>query len=203
MTTDGRNSLQQRNAKLGEAARLLVTPKPFTSPFLVCRQVDEAYKKSVVSHDIRTKFIQLWPYYLLQSAIALPAFLVIVLLIGDPKKMASITAMGATCFIVFAMPKSDSAQTRNVIGGHFTCLLCGALFYFLIPAPYWLEYPLVVGVAIFFMVALDFEHPPAVGTALAVVTSEINLQVFAIIIFSAMVLSQIRYYSRKFLKDLV
>lgn len=131
------------------------------------------------------------------------ALFIIVVLIGDAEKIAIITAMGATCFIVFAMPKSDSAQTRNVVGGHFTGLLCGAVFYFLIPIPYWLEYPLVVGIAIFIMVSLDFEHPPAAGTALAMVTNEIDFQVFAIIVFSALVLSQIRYYCRKFLRDLV
>jgi CBS-domain-containing membrane protein len=111
--------------------------------------------------------------------------------------------MGATSFIVFALPKADSAQTRNVVGGHFVGMLCGAVFYLFIPAPYWLEYPLVVGIAIFLMVALDFEHPPAVGTALAVVFNEINPQIFAIIIVSSIVLSQVRFYSRKFLKDLV
>jgi len=160
-------------------------------------------KNTAQKSDIKTKFIVFWPYYLLQSALASIAFLIIVFLIGDSSKMVVISSMGATSFIVFALPKAYSAQTRNVIGGHFVGMLCGALFYLFIPAPYWLEYPLVVGIAIFLMVALDFEHPPAVGTALAVVINEINLQIFAIIIVSTIVLSQVRFYVRKYLKNLI
>lgn len=160
-------------------------------------------KKAILSNCVIAKIIHLWPYHMLQSIFSAVALLLIILLIGDINKMVAISAMGASCFIVFAMPKAVSAQTRNVVGGHFTGLICGLIFYFFIPLPYWIEYPLAVGIAIFIMVSLDLEHPPAVGTALAVLRSEVDLQVFAIIILSIMILSQIRYYFRKYLKDLV
>jgi CBS-domain-containing membrane protein len=100
------------------------------------------------------------------------------------------------------MPKADSAQTRNVIGGHLVGLACGAIFYFT-TLPYFIEYPLAVGLAVFIMVALDVEHPPAAGTALAVVINEVSLDAFATIMLSAIILSQCRYYLRNFLRDLV
>jgi CBS-domain-containing membrane protein len=53
------------------------------------------------------------------------------------------------------------------------------------------------------MVALDLEHPPSAGTALAVVVSEVSFDVFVAIVISAIVLSQCRYYLRNHLKDLV
>ena len=53
------------------------------------------------------------------------------------------------------------------------------------------------------MVALDVEHPPAVGTALAVVINEVTLNAFIGIMVSSIVLSQCRYYLRGYLKDLI
>ena len=117
-------------------------------------------------------------------------------------KLVTISAMGATAFIVFAMPRTVSAKTKNVIGGHLVGLAAGTIFYFT-GLPYFVEYPLAVGLAILLMVALDVEHPPAAGTALAVVINEVSLDAFITIMLSAVVLSQCRYYLRRYLKDLV
>ena len=150
---------------------------------------------------IKDKFKRLWKYYILQSSLAACVLLILVLILGKDK-MVVISAMGATSFIVFAMPKSVSAQTRHVIGGHLVGLACGTIFYFT-PLSYFVEYPLAVGIAICIMVALDVEHPPAAGTALAVVINEVSPNVFVTIMASALVLSQCRYYLRHYLKDLV
>ncbi|MCH7555890.1 MAG: HPP family protein [Planctomycetes bacterium] len=150
---------------------------------------------------IGEKFKKLWKYYLCQSFLAAVALFIIVLVLGKDK-MVVISAMGATAFIVFAMPTAASAQTRNVIGGHLVGLALGTIFYF-VALPYFLEYPLVVGIAIFIMVALDVEHPPAAGTALAVVMNEVSPDVFVTIMASAVILSQCRYYLRHYLKDLI
>jgi len=151
---------------------------------------------------IKNKFKKLWKYYLLQSLLAAGALFILVLILGKDK-MVVISAMGATAFIVFAMPTTVSAQTKNVIGGHLVGLASGAIFYFT-PLPYYsLEYALAVGIAIFIMVALDVEHPPAAGTALAVVINEVSLDAFVTIMLSAVILSQCRYYLRHRLKDLV
>lgn len=150
---------------------------------------------------IGEKFKKLWKYYLWQSCLAAVALFIIVLILGKDK-MVVISAMGATAFIVFAMPTAASAQTRNVIGGHFVGLVTGTIFYF-VTLPYFIEYPLVVGIAILVMVALDVEHPPAAGTALAVVINEVSPDVFFTIIASAIILSQCRFYLRHLLKDLI
>ncbi|MHC4395248.1 MAG: HPP family protein [Planctomycetota bacterium] len=151
--------------------------------------------------SIKGKFKRLWKYYILQSSLAGITLLIIVLLLGK-EKMVTVSAIGATAFIVFAMPKAISAQTKHVIGGHMVGLAVGAVFYFT-GLPYFVEYPLAVVIAIFLMVALDLEHPPAVGTALAVVINEVTVDTCISIMVSAVVLSQCRYYLRRFLKDLV
>jgi len=150
---------------------------------------------------ITGKFKKLWKHYILQSLLAAAVLFIIVLILGKDKMVVA-SAIGATSFIIFAMPKSISAQTKHVIGGHLAGLLAGAAFYY-IPLPYSLDYALAVALAIFFMVALDVEHPPAAGTALAVVINEVTLSAFITIMLSAVVLSQCRYYLRHHLKNLV
>ena len=125
----------------------------------------------------------------------------IVLILGEDR-MLTISAIGSTAFIVFAMPSAASAQTRNVIGGHRVGLTCGMIFLHT-GLPYFVEFPLTIVLVIFLMVALDVEHPPAAGTALAVLANEITLNVFITIMITAVVLSQCRYFVRKYLKDLV
>jgi CBS-domain-containing membrane protein len=150
---------------------------------------------------IGDKFKKLWKYYLLQSLLATSVLAVLVVILGQ-EKMVLISTMGATAFIVFAMPTTVSAQRRNVIGGHIVGLAGGAIFYFS-ALPCFLEYPLAVGITIFLMVALDVEHPPAAGTALAVVVSEVSFDAFITIMTSAVVLSQCRHYLRGHLRDLI
>ncbi len=151
--------------------------------------------------QITNKFKQQWRNYLWQSLLVVFVLFVIVLALGK-EKIVTISSMGATAFIIFAMPKTVSAKTRNVVCGHLVGLACGAIFYF-IALPYWAEYPLVVGLAMLLMVVFDVEHPPAAGTALAVVMSEISLDAFITIMLSAVILTQCRYYLKKYLKDLV
>jgi len=150
---------------------------------------------------IKEKFRKLWISYIIQSLMAAIAIFIIVSVLGK-ERVVVISAMGATSFIVFAMPKAVSARTRNVVGGHLVGLASGAIFYFA-ALPYFVGYPLAVGIAVFLMVALDLEHPPAAGTALAVVVNEVSFDVFVAIVISAIVLSQCRYYLRNHLKDLV
>lgn len=40
-----------------------------------------------------------------------------------------IAAIGSTSFIVFAMPESNPAKPKNVLGGHLACGLLGLLFF--------------------------------------------------------------------------
>jgi CBS-domain-containing membrane protein len=151
--------------------------------------------------SISSKFEKLWLYYLLQSFLAAVVLSILVLILGK-EKVVVISAMGATSFILFAMPKSISAQTKNVIGGHLVGLASGAIFYFT-SMPYFIEYPCAVGIAILLMVALDVEHPPAAGTALAVVIKEVSPDVIITIMASSVLLSQYKYMLRHHLKDLI
>jgi CBS-domain-containing membrane protein len=70
----------------------------------------------VDENSIGVKFKKLWFYYILQSFLAVVAIFILVFLLGE-ERVVLISAMGATSFIVFAMPQEVSAKTRNVVGG--------------------------------------------------------------------------------------
>ena len=147
------------------------------------------------------KFKELWKYYIFQSLLTGLVLFIVVLTVGKDK-VVIIASMGATAFICFAMPKSVSAQTKHVIGGHFIALVCGAIFV-QTAMPYYVEFPSVVVLAGFLMVAFDVEHPPAAGTALAAVVNEVTLVNAAVIIIISILITQCRYYMRNRLRDLI
>lgn len=159
-------------------------------------------KKSLIKMD--KEFRLHWKHYVLQSMLAtLSVFMVLYFLsLQDAVIIASI---GATAFIVFAMPDSITAQSRNVIGGHIVGLFCGFLFS-LIPHSALLFsiliYSLAVGTSIFVMVVTDTEHPPAAGTALGVVMTGISFQVLIVVVMSIVILSAVHRLFKPYLKDL-
>ena len=151
--------------------------------------------------SLKAKFFKSWFYYITQSLYAAVALGIFLIAIGEEKKVA-VSSLAATAFIVFAMPHAVSAKFRNVVGGHTTALICGVFFLY-IPLPYYFEYPAVVAVAIFAMVTFDFEHPPAAGTALAVVMREVAAMDVVIILAGAVILGLFHTLFAKRIKDLV
>ena len=150
------------------------------------------------------EFRRYWKHYVFQCLLA--TFVVfIVLLALSLKNAVIISSIGATAFIIFAMPKMVTANPRNVIGGHATGLIIGSLC-FLIPhsTVFYaaLSYSLAVGLVIFLMVVTDTEHPPAAATALGFAMSGFSLNTALALISSILVLSLVHYSFRNHLKDL-
>ncbi len=153
---------------------------------------------------IRGAFPSLWKHYLYQSLLAAIVVFVILLILTIENAVV-IASIGASAFIVFTMPRNITARPRRVIGGHLVGLFSGSLCAF-IPHSSTLAsisvYALAVGVSICLMVALDFEHPPASGTALGVAITGFSPGVIIAVITSSLVLSLAHHFSKKFLKDL-
>ena len=145
-----------------------------------------------------------WKNYILQSLLATLTIFIVLLLLSMEHAVV-IASIGATSFIVFAMPKSITARPRNVIGGHMVGLISGSLFS-LIPSHSFLFsitlYSLAVGLSIFMMVVTDTEHPPAAGTALGVVVQGFSLNVAFAVITSSLILSAVHHILRPVLRDL-
>jgi CBS-domain-containing membrane protein len=150
------------------------------------------------------EFRRYWKHYVFQCLLA--TFVVFIVLLALSLKHAVIIAsIGATAFIIFAMPGMLTAQPRNVIGGHTTGLIIGSLC-FLIPHPTVfyaaLSYSFAVGLAIFVMVVIDTEHPPAAATALGFAMSGFSVNTAIAFISSIIVLSLVHYFFRHRFRDL-
>jgi len=159
-------------------------------------------KKSFKKID--KEFRQHWKNYVMQSILATFAVF-IVLYFLSLQHAVIIASIGATAFIIFAMPDSITAQPRNVIGGQLVGLLCGLLFS-LLPHPglmyAMIVYSLAVGTSIFTMVVIDTEHPPAAGTALGVAITGISWDVFIAISISVIILSLVHVFFKPYIRDL-
>ena len=150
-----------------------------------------------------------WRNYVFQSLLAtISVFCVLVFL--EQGEEVIVASLGATAFVVFALPNNLSAQPRNVIGGHLVGLACGLAGYWILnllpnPDQFIAEagiHAFSVGLAIFIMVVIDTEHPPAAGTALgAAMAGPGDRLIISVLLFSV-VFTVIRLLARKHLRDL-
>jgi CBS-domain-containing membrane protein len=152
--------------------------------------------------------------YALQSLLAVCVLIVILYGLDVAVHTTIVAAMGSTAFIVFAMPHSASARSRNVIGGHLMGILAGSLCALLLGLLTPTAGPLAkvtaiavhalsVGLSILAMVTTDTEHPPAAGTALGLVAGPVDWRIGVFVLASAALLSLARWALRSKLRDLV
>ena len=145
-----------------------------------------------------------WKNYVFQCLLA--TFVVFIVLLALSLKNAVIIAsIGATAFIIFAMPGMVTAKPRSVIGGHTTGLIIGSVCSLIPHSTVFyaaLAYSLAVGLAIFIMVVIDTEHPPAAATALGFAISGFSVNTAIAFISSIIVLSLAHYFFRYRLRDL-
>ena len=145
-----------------------------------------------------------WKNYVYQSIIATCAIFVVILLLRS-LNMVIVASIGASTFVVFAMPRHITAKSRNVIGGHLVGLIVGSLFALI---PYYsmlsstIVYALAVGCSIFIMVVIETEHAPAAGTALGVTMIGFSTALAIAIVTSIVVLSVIHHFFKRYLRDL-
>ena len=155
--------------------------------------------------EIDSKFPKQWRRYLIQSSYAAATvFLITITLSNSPVIIASI---GATAFIVFAMPNNIAAEPKRIIGGHFLGFFigsCFAVFPFMDVVLFKaLWFSLSVGITILFMVILDLEHPPAAGTALGMTLISYSSTSVTTILISVFILAIVSHLFKPFLKDLI
>ena len=155
--------------------------------------------------QMKSEFQEHWKNYVLQSLMA-TATIGAVLFFLTLQNAVIVASIGASTFIVFAMPKSITAKPRNLIGGHMVGLVIGSLCA-LIPHPTNGAcvgvYALAVGISIFIMVVIDTEHPPASGTTLGVAMTGFAWNVAVAVVTAVIVLSLVHYFFEGRIKDLV
>lgn len=163
--------------------------------------IDKSFKKAPKS-------------YIRQSLLAALVVAIILLFFRALGGVVIVAALGASTFVVFAMPNSVTAEPRRLIGGHVVGLLSGALCYFAFlggnlyqlttnqDVLFTLAGALSVGLSIFLMTITDTEHPPAATTAIAIVANGWSYKVALLVVLSALCLALARRLLRPHLKDL-
>jgi CBS-domain-containing membrane protein len=161
------------------------------------------------------KFAQHKARYVFQSLLAVAAVLCLLVILDAIQEATIIASFGASSFIVFTMPKTQSARPRPLIGGYVVGTAMGCFSHSLMmhtPAGSWLAVPgceyaffgaLAAGLAIFTMVITNTEHPPAAGLALAFVLNPWNHWTVAVVMAGVVILSAIRYALRSVLINLL
>ncbi|MBN2017565.1 MAG: HPP family protein [Candidatus Cloacimonetes bacterium] len=153
----------------------------------------------------KTELAQHWKNYLFQSLFATVSVFLILIILKFSNAIV-IASIGATVFIVFAMPNSVSARPRSIIGGHLTGLLVGSLISLIPFSSFYIEILILaasVGISMFIMVMIDCEHPPACGTALGIALIGFSWEIaFAVVIFSIL-LAAIHDIFKNVIRDLV
>lgn len=153
------------------------------------------------SEGIFGKLRKLWLPYLLQSALAAAVLAILFAILGEDR-MVLITAIGASAFIVFAMPATASAQPKVVIGSHLAGLFIGTVFS-MTALSHSIACPFATGIAMFVMVTLDIEHPPAAGTAIAAVTTTSVPGIWITVVLCTVTLAAVRHLLKGYLRNLV
>lgn len=165
-------------------------------------------------HIIDRAFLKKPQHYITQSLLAAVVVAIILYFVEVLTHAAIVAALGASTFIVFAMPHSITARPRKLIGGHIVGVVSGAFCYFVIlnfllgdlaASLEWINWcvsALAVGLSIFLMTITNTEHPPASATALGIVAHEWSVQTAIFILICAISLAIIRRIFRNYLRDL-
>lgn len=95
------------------------------------------------------------------------AIITLSLLGYSPDSTLLMAPFGATCVLLFSLPKSPLSQPINVIGGHMVSAVIGLTLHAFLPTEWW-SLGLAVGLAIAVMAALRVTHPPAGADPLVV-----------------------------------
>ena len=153
--------------------------------------------------------------YITQSLLATVALAIILYFVKVLTHAAIVASLGASTFIVFAMPHWVTAQPRRLIGGHVVGILSGTFCYYaFLTGPVgrlvanWefatlSVYALAVGLSLFLMALTNTEHPPAAGTALGIVIQPWSYQIVIFVVVSVISLAIIKRLLRRYLRDLI
>ena len=164
---------------------------------------------------IDKSFLRTPKSYIMQSLLATVVLAIILYFVEVFTHAAIVASLGASTFIVFAMPHSITARPRRLIGGHVIGLLSGTFCYYTFLTGllgelsehaefiHWVAAAFSVGLSIFLMTITNTEHPPASGVALGIVAQEWSYQTIIFVITYAISLAIIKRLLKRYLRDLV
>ena len=133
---------------------------------------------------------------------------------GAAARAVVVAAIASTAFVLFISPFSPSATPKHTFGGHVIAVLVaspmaviagtgmGEEWIAQIPTIFAFYAALGVGITMFLMAATNTEHPPAAGTALAVVAHGFSWDLIAFLAVAVLILVGMQRILRSWLVDL-
>lgn len=119
--------------------------------------------------------------YVFQCALATCCVLVVLAVLDVVADTVVIASLGASSFLVFAVPDGNVSRIRFLLGGYIVGCAVGTGCYWLAQWAPLVKLPvesatvygaLAVGLTMFLMVITNAEHPPAAGVALGLVVQQ-------------------------------
>lgn len=166
----------------------------------------------LIDKKVRKKILN----YVFQCLLATSIILISLLFLNVITETALIASLGATSFIIFAMPKTYSSAPRRLIGGYFIgisigiiCSYLGSIFQTisLINHLTYYESPIFfaaisVGLSIFIMTITNTEHAPAAGIALGLVINQWSINSISFIIIVMLIMAGVHQIMQPYLINL-
>lgn len=162
------------------------------------------------------KFLENKTSYILQCILATISVFWVLFVLDIIYDGIVIASLGASSFIAFTMPKTQSARPRFLIGGYCVGIFTGSLFDLLQHAASSVLYlptehqsskaifgALAIGSAIFLMVITNTEHPPAAALSISIVLSGFNLHTILVALIGILALCAIKKILSKYLINLL
>lgn len=146
-------------------------------------------------------------HYILQCLIATVALIFVLLYVDVFFQAAIVASIGATSFIIFTMPHTNSAKAYYIIGGYTVGIVCGVvsqqLLFFIGVVNISIVGAVAVGLAMFIMVITNTEHPPAAALALGIAVEGYTGEMLLFVYLVTICLLFIKWLLRRILIDLL
>jgi len=151
--------------------------------------------------------------YFFQCMLASLTILAVLYFLNIIEEAAIITALGASSFIVFALPHSYSSDLKRLIGGYTVGLIIGFIFFLISNSRIFTSFldsysvliisaAFAVGISIFIMTITNTEHAPAAGIALGLVINNWDYSTIFFILLAVLWLITIKTAFKKYLISL-
>lgn len=152
-------------------------------------------------------------HYVVQCLLASAAVLAMLVVLDAIANAAIIASLGASAFIVFALPEKRVSKWSVVLGGYLAGVAIGTACHWLGRIelgghPLLVKYTpillaaLAVGLAIFVMTVTNTEHPPAAGVALGLALQAWSYRTVAVVVVGILLLCLAKRVLSSWLKDL-